>query len=280
MSFKRLPLPLLNDPSPEEFEEFLNKNQPVLIQNSVHWKLLKEFSLDKITELFGDREYITTTEDLNKSPTAKPQKQSSMLTINKFIQRALQPDKFSKLHVDNEIMYLSTGIPEALKQELEPILNFLKNRKTSPSFSMSTKGSISNTDSDNHEKLLVQIAGTKKIILFNGALDLFQTDDDQETDDGYLIFSDEQSTNGLSNPESVTEKSFPGISALAGYECILKPGDILYIPFKWWHYARTLDFNISINLSFQIIDYVDFELLTELSKKIPKAYRDVLFKDL
>lgn len=298
MTFKRIALPVLNDPSPEEFNEFLNKNQPVLIKNSIHWKLMNEFSLDKIAALFGNREYITYVstngmwadestfggaEALYNTASIKPtERKLSMLTASEFIQRALNPAKFPKLHFDNEILYLICGAPKTLAKELKPALNFLKDRKTTPSYWMSTKDSISQTHVDNREGLLVQIMGRKKVILFDSGLNLFPTPPipNNDKDDLYLLEEDYvASPSQMVNPELATEKNFPGLSNLIGYECELSPGDIIYIPFGWWHYVRSLDFSISFNLGFEIVDIDAYELVSETIKKIPKSYYKILFKN-
>lgn len=297
MTFKRITLPTLIDPSPEMYDEYVNRNKPVLIKESLHWKLLKEFSFDKITHSFGNNQYTTIVsnngiwddastyagDDLYNCASVKPQERKlSMLSVDVFIQRALNPNKFPQLHFDNEIMYLITGIPKTLKNELEPELNFIKNKKLCPTFWMSTAGSITQTHYDAREGLLVQIMGTKKVILFDRTLDLFQAKNTAKVSStgNYLDFVDEEkkSLNLVTNPELATEKEFPGLANISGYECILTPGDILYIPFGWWHYVRTLDFSISLNLSFQIVDYLSIELAKKLIAKIPRAYYKIIFK--
>jgi lysine-specific demethylase 8 len=34
-------------------------------------------------------------------------------------------------------------------------------------------------------------------------------------------------------------------------ECVLMPGDMLYIPPRWWHYVRALDASASVSFWFQ-----------------------------
>ncbi len=40
---------------------------------------------------------------------------------------------------------------------------------------------------------------------------------------------------------------FPAFSSLQHYDCILEPGDMLYIPPKWWHYVKSLSVSFSVS---------------------------------
>lgn len=47
----------------------------------------------------------------------------------------------------------------------------------------------------------------------------------------------------LDNPES---SRFPGLQTLAFQDCVLEPGQTLYIPPKHWHYVKSLDISFSV----------------------------------
>ncbi|KAI9595162.1 hypothetical protein BDF19DRAFT_422846 [Syncephalis fuscata] len=44
--------------------------------------------------------------------------------------------------------------------------------------------------------------------------------------------------------------AFPDFINAQGYDCILNPGDLLYIPPRWWHYVRALDTSFSVSFWF------------------------------
>ena len=44
--------------------------------------------------------------------------------------------------------------------------------------------------------------------------------------------------------------SFPKFEKAKGYECIIGPGDILYIPPKCWHFVKSLSNSCSLSFWF------------------------------
>ena len=50
--------------------------------------------------------------------------------------------------------------------------------------------------------------------------------------------------------ESIDEGEFPGFKELEYEECLLFPGDALYIPMGTWHYVRSLTTSVSVSYWF------------------------------
>ena len=56
------------------------------------------------------------------------------------------------------------------------------------------------------------------------------------------------SFNKLHNTSTVDiERPTAAYAALAYWECVLEPGEMLYIPPRWWHYVRALDASASVS---------------------------------
>jgi lysine-specific demethylase 8 len=47
------------------------------------------------------------------------------------------------------------------------------------------------------------------------------------------------------------EDRFPASRRLSGYEFVMKPGEVLFIPIHWWHWCESLGPSISITLLFK-----------------------------
>lgn len=99
------------------------------------------------------------------------------------------------------------------------------------------KGTVSPLHFDPKHNLLCQVVGSKKIILF------------PYTDTPYLYPHDSSllfntSRVDVENPDLSLFPDFPKATKL---ECYLNPGDILYIPPKFWHHVRSLENSFSVS---------------------------------
>jgi hypoxia-inducible factor 1-alpha inhibitor (HIF hydroxylase) len=50
--------------------------------------------------------------------------------------------------------------------------------------------------------------------------------------------------------DNYDDHKFPNMKSLRGYECILSPGDVLYIPMYWWHHIETTPGELAISITF------------------------------
>jgi len=136
-------------------------------------------------------------------------------------------------------------------------------------------GTASPCHFDPFHNLLVQVYGTKRVILFDPkdscglypAVNTVQRNTSLirsfEHDDGVgVTASSATGSNSNSGAEAeagagarmnignVSEAPpgpFPLYKSVQGFEAILQPGDALYIPFKWWHYCSTNSASCSVN---------------------------------
>ena len=49
------------------------------------------------------------------------------------------------------------------------------------------------------------------------------------------------------SPMEDWDEVYPGISKVPYLECVLEPGEALYIPVGWWHYVRSCSTGISVS---------------------------------
>ena len=121
------------------------------------------------------------------------------------------------------------------------------------------------------DNLLMQICGYKRVLLFPPDKEQDDDDDEEELDDKEKMAKIMQratqtksdgptwhyagkgkdgqyntSAVDIENPDHVKFPNFQKMSPTP-YECILGPGDVLYIPSKWWHHVRSLEFSVSAN---------------------------------
>lgn len=99
-------------------------------------------------------------------------------------------------------------------------------------------GCISPLHYDPSENLLAQIVGHKRIILF--------PPDDLANVYPYGAMTKIPHLSRV-NPTHPDFSKFPRFARTRRIECVLHPGEMLFIPFCWWHQVESVDFTVSVN---------------------------------
>ncbi|CAI8011913.1 tRNA wybutosine-synthesizing protein 5 [Geodia barretti] len=96
------------------------------------------------------------------------------------------------------------------------------------------------THYDVMDNLLVQVTGRKRVVLFNprDANNLYLTGDKSRVLD-------------IDSPDL---SLFPRFSRATRHECVLEPGDVLFIPALWFHNVVSVDFGVAVNVFWQNLD--------------------------
>ena len=118
---------------------------------------------------------------------------------------------------------------------------------------MGPRNTVSPLHFDPLDNLLIQLVGWKRILLFppNGNSKASE-EDHCESDDNLWHYAgvngNQYNTSAvdIENPNYDTHPNFK--LAPVPFECTMGPGDVLYIPSKWWHHVRSLEFSVSANI--------------------------------
>ncbi len=127
------------------------------------------------------------------------------------------------------------------------------------------------THYDVMDNILCQVVGSKKVVLwepkevkhlyvtgthlpFMAILKyrLRLTCENNDTNPMYYFLSG--STSKVLDIENPDLEKFPKFAKANSMECVLEPGDILYIPACWWHNVITLAPSISINVFYKHLE--------------------------
>lgn len=158
---------------------------------------------------------------------------------------------------DEELAYLAQNdLPPALFSDLEvPELcddashGIGKGRRYSTMLWLGPMGTVSPLHHDPLDNLLMQIVGRKRVWLYP------RTAGSLVAPEGDWMYAGHDGTQGNASPVDVEDPAswaerYPRFATGAPppLEAVLEPGDVLYIPAKWWHHVRSLSMSLSVNV--------------------------------
>ncbi|XP_014239313.1 tRNA wybutosine-synthesizing protein 5-like [Cimex lectularius] len=249
MSIEIKPVEIYDYVSKDHFQQFIaNERRPLLIKNIDIGDCIKKWTVDYLAEALGENEVkvhvspVGNMSFINKNFTYKT------LRFDEFIRRAAAEKNTKWFLCENERYYLrSTGsdrrgkdvanvekqFPQISRDIKYPEL-FDKSDFFSSVFRIGSCGVQIWTHYDIMDNILLQISGEKRVVLFSP----------HDTQHMYLN-GDKSEVLDIDCPN--VEK-FPNFVKATQYECIMKPGDVLYIPALWHHNTTAKTFGIGVNV--------------------------------
>lgn len=223
-------------PSLEEFSTFFkDQTEPVIITNAIsHWPALttNKWSINYIKAKAGFR---TVPIEIGSKYTEESWSQK-LMTINEFI------DKFV-VNSASQTGYLAQHqlfdqIPELRNDISIPDYCCLGNSEdVDINAWFGPKGTVSPLHHDPKHNFLAQVVGSKFIRLYSPTetVKLYPHD---------TFLLENTSQVDVENPDYT---QFPDFKQAEYTEGILRPGDMLYIPPKHWHFVKSLSVSFSVS---------------------------------
>ncbi|XP_005405191.1 PREDICTED: lysine-specific demethylase 8 isoform X2 [Chinchilla lanigera] len=214
-------VPRLHRPSLQHFRKhFLLPGRPVILAGVAdHWPCMKKWSLDYIREVAGCR--------------TVPVEVGSRYTDEDWSQTLMTVEEFVSKYITNEIPELKRdiSIPDycclGSGEEEEITINAW----------FGPPGTVSPLHQDPQQNFLAQVIGRKYIRLYSP-----QDSEALYPHETHLLHNTSQVD--VENPDL---EKFPKFAEAPFLSCTLAPGEILFIPVKYWHYVRALDLSFSVS---------------------------------
>ncbi|XP_065842243.1 tRNA wybutosine-synthesizing protein 5-like isoform X2 [Oscarella lobularis] len=214
-------------PSSETFyNDFIHSSRPVLLRNA----LRSSFPLEKWTDDYlkirhGDAVVrVDFSKQENRDLHARPYVFSDFL------------EEYNRSE-----FYLIDTLPDSMQEEF-PLLSCLSCGgflTTFQDFGMwfSSGGTKSSFHFDTVENLNCQVSGTKEWIFINKTVPGFHDVIDHMEGDFSSV-----------NVDAVDMIEFPQFQNVPWWTAVTRPGDCVYVPYKWFHYVKSLERNLAVNI--------------------------------
>ena len=218
------------------FANFYTLNRPLLIKNLVsHWPAMNKWSLDYFEETLGDAIIEVQTGrnanarfEIDKSAHAKP------MAFKEFIALLRRNEETNDYYATATNSGQNKQSLAPLWDDVEPIKGYLTDAQGEGFIWLGPKGTLTPFHHDLTNNLLLQVVGRKEVVLAPG----FEV---SRMRNSLHCFSDWSTDPNAA--ASAPEGQRPLLT-----QCVIEPGDALFLPIGWWHYVKSLD--MSFGMSF------------------------------
>ncbi|XP_015261837.1 PREDICTED: lysine-specific demethylase 8 [Gekko japonicus] len=222
-------------PSLEHFRDnFLLPQKPVILEGIVdHWPCMKKWSVDYIRQVAGSR---TVPVEVGSRYTDEEWSQA-LMSVDDFISRYIETENHTGYLAQHQLF---DQIPELKRDIGVPdycCLGQGEEEDITVNAWFGPAGTVSPLHQDPQQNFLVQVMGRKYLRLYSPA-----QSENLYPHEGHLLHNTSQVE--VEDPDLV---KFPQFERAAFQACILEPGQVLFIPVKYWHYVRALDTSFSVS---------------------------------
>jgi len=267
----------VHQPTPREFyHRYARPNRPVVLTGITdNWKAIRNWTPEYFRTYYPTAKVVYTAWK-SKAPNNDPteyyrNRRRRTTTLGAFID-AMNSSQTSRDYVSQYPIF--SELPQ-LKNDidsLEPYMNIpqlypatMQSKvKKAATFWLGPEGIVTPIHFDSAHNLLVQVHGRKKLLLlppqqssllYYPSLHL-----------GHVNYSPV-------DVEAPDFERFPRFRKATPLELELAPGEVLFIPVRWWHYARALERTISLNFWWYSIDSLRRMWHPYLTYKLSRLFR-------
>lgn len=224
-------------PAERFFKDYYAGHRPVLISGLMdEWPAMKLWSLDYFEEVLEDPEISVQTRresdnayEINAQDHRTPMRLSAVLAL---LREGRETNDFYVTAGNDS--HNRTALAR-LWDDVGPIPGYLDRESERDGFFwMGPKGTVTPFHHDLTNNLLVQIRGRKKVVLVPS----------WET---YLMRNTRHCFSAFGSPEEIA--ALPEEQRPALMECVIEPGQALFIPLGWWHHVVGLDMTIGMSFT-------------------------------
>lgn len=234
--FNATPVQIIECPTMEYFfKNFIMTETPVILENCIdHWPAISKWTdQNYFINLAGFR---TVSIELGSKYTDQDWTQK-LMTIQEFIKSHIYEKEGPTGYLAQYQLF--DQIPELRDDISEPEYCCFSESDEPVDINAwyGPKGTVSPLHHDPKRNLLAQVVGEKQVFLFS------------PTDSEYLYAHEHELLNNTAqvDPRAPDFVKYPKYKQAKPYYCVLRPGQMLFIPPKWWHFIESLSISFSVS---------------------------------
>lgn len=246
------------------------RRRPAVLRGVPLGPCLEKWTVDYLREKGGDKTVKVHVASTPQMDFLHKNFLYRTLEFDQFVQRASE-DQHSEFFISKDESYYLRSLGEDARKEPADIRKqfpqiaedfhippfFEPEQFFSSVFRISSSGLQLWTHYDVMDNVLAQVTGQKRVILFSP----------QEAE--YLYLSGDKSE--VLNIDSPDLEKFPDFVKAQRYECILEPGDLLFIPALWFHNTLALTFGVGVNVFWRHLPENSYDKKDPYGNKDPLA---------
>jgi hypothetical protein len=99
-------------------------------------------------------------------------------------------------------------------------------------------GTLTGLHHDLTNKLIAQVVGRKRLLVLAAS-------------EVGRLYNDTHAFSRIADVQdpALDLTAFPRLVGARAYEVVLEPGEVIFIPFAWWHQVRSLDFSVTLTFN-------------------------------
>ena len=219
------------------FRDFYAMHRPVLLHGMIdHWPAMKLWSVEHVETLLGNPlVQVQTRRDADPDYETRSDQHRELVRLKAFTERLRSPDATNDVYLTANNNDQNRAIFAPLWAEVGRIDGILREDANEGGFLwMGPKGTVTPFHHDLTNNLLIQVRGRKKVWLVPS----WETPRMRNHKHCYSLHAGPAAIEALPPPQRP-----------AMIECLIEPGDALFIPVGWWHHVEGLDATIGLSFT-------------------------------
>ena len=251
-------MPVVRCPSVADFHaRFVDRGEPVVIRGAIdHWPALGRWSPEDFVARFGDVRTQAYAMDAGRIVLDRALGfRLVSLSFREYVEHLAQAEGKPRFYLRARLGAL---LPE-LMREIEIPSYCTERLALRHNLWFSGEGTITSLHFDLPHNLIAQVHGQKRFYLFS------RGESDKLYPEPWI-----SSVPHLArvDPENPDYARFPRLRRAQGVACTLSPGDLLFIPSRCWHHARSVTASISTNFWWATPALYPFIRLSDAYKRV------------